>query len=184
MSFATTLAFWGIGAWIPPYMAATAAKAGRNGQQWASYSGMAYNGVSVLAYAGFGFLADAWGRKPITLLYVVAAFVSVPLLFFWARDPIVMLVCVGLCGAFVSGQYTWMAAWLPELFPTRMRATAAGFVFNTPRLIAWLGPILSGWLTAEAGGFSPAAMTIALIYIPSIAAALFLPETRGKALPA
>ena len=42
-----------------------------------------------------------------------------------------------------------MAAWLPELFPTRVRATAAGFVFNTPRLIAWLGPIISGWIIAN-----------------------------------
>jgi hypothetical protein len=27
-------------------------------------------------------------------------------------------------------------------------------VFNTPRLIAWTGPLISGWLTSEAGGFS------------------------------
>ncbi len=37
MSLATTLAYWGIGAWIPPYVAAAAAMAGRDGQQWASY---------------------------------------------------------------------------------------------------------------------------------------------------
>jgi hypothetical protein len=30
-------------------------------------------------------------------------------------------------------------------------------VFNTPRLIAWTGPPISGWLTSEAGGFSQAA---------------------------
>jgi len=184
MSFATTLAFWGIGAWIPPYLASAGAKAGLNGQEWASYGGMALNGTAVIGYVAFGFLADAWGRKPVTLFYVAAAFLSVPLLFFWAQDPIVMLVCAGLCGAFVSGQYTWMAAWLPELFPTRMRATAAGFVFNTPRLVAWLGPLISGWLTTQAGGLSQAAMSIAMIYIVSIVAALFLPETRGKPLPA
>jgi MFS family permease len=184
MSFATTLAFWGIGAWIPPYMAAVAAKAGLNGQEWASYGGMALNGTAVFGYAGFGFLADAYGRKPVTMFYVAAAFLSVPLLFFWAQDLTVILLCAALCGAFVSGQYTWMAAWLPELFPTRMRATAAGFIFNTPRLVAWLGPILSGWLTTQAGGLSQAAMLIALIYIPSIAAAVFLPETNGKGLPA
>ena len=54
----------------------------------------------------------------------------------------------------MSGQYTWMAAWLPELFPTRVRATATAFVFNTPRLIAWTGPLISGWLIANFGGFS------------------------------
>jgi hypothetical protein len=56
-------------------------------------------------------------------------------------------------------------------------------VFNTPRLIAWTGPLVSGWLITEAGGFSQAAIAIASIYALSLAAAPFLPETRGKPLP-
>jgi MFS family permease len=183
MSLATTFGFWGIGAWIAPFVTEAAARAGRDGQQWGSYAAMAYTGASVLGYIVFGFLADAFGRKPATMSYVVASAVSVALLFLWARDLTFMLVGAGLCGIFVSGQYTWMAAWLPELFPTRMRATAAGFVFNTPRLIAWTGPLVSGWLITEAGGFSQAAMAIASIYVLSVAAAPFLPETRGKPLP-
>jgi MFS family permease len=104
-------------------------------------------------------------------------------LFLWAHDLTFMMIGAALCGIFVSGQYTWMAAWLPELFPTRMRATAAAFVFNTPRLIAWTGPLISGWLIANFGGFSQAAVVIATVYILSLAAAPFLPETRGKPLP-
>jgi MFS family permease len=184
MSLATTLAFWGIGAWIPPFLAAAAVKEGLNGQLWASYAGMANTGASVIGYAAFGFLADAYGRKPVMIFYVVAGFLTVPLLFIWAQGLPAMLIGAALSGLFVSGQYTWMAAWLPELFPTRLRATATAFVFNVPRLIAWLGPIISGWIIANLGGFSHAAMAIALIYIPSIAAALFLPETKGKPLPA
>jgi MFS family permease len=184
MSLATTFAFWGIGAWIPPFVAAAAIKAGLNGQQWASYAGMANTAASVIGYAAFGFLADAFGRKPVTIFYIVAAFVSVPILFLWADGLGAMLLGAALCGAFVNGQFTWMAAWLPELFPTRMRATAAGFIFNMPRLIAWLGPIISGWIIVNLGGFSHAAMTIVMIYIFSVTAALFLPETKGNPLPA
>lgn len=183
MSLATTLAFWGIGTWIPPYMATLGAKAGLNGQEWASYGGMALNGTAVIGYTAYGFFADAFGRKLVTFLYILSGLLSVPLLFYWAPNLTAALVCAGLCGAFVSGQYTWMAAWLPELFPTRIRATAAGFIFNTPRLIAWTGPFISGWVTTHAGGLSPAAMGIALIYIPSLICVLFLPETLGKPLP-
>jgi MFS family permease len=92
-------------------------------------------------------------------------------------------VATAFSGAFVSGQYTWMAAWLPELFPTRVRATATAFVFNSPRLIAWTGPLISGWLIANFGGFSTAAVAIACVYVLSLASAPFLPETRGKPLP-
>jgi MFS family permease len=184
MSLATTFAFWGISAWIPPYIGTVAAKEGLSNQAWQSYAGMALNGAAVFGYAGFGFLADAYGRKPVTIFYVVASLFSVALLFLWAQDLTFMLIGAGLCGIFVSGQYTWMAAWLPELFPTRMRATAAGFVFNMPRLIAWTGPLISGWLITEAGGFSQAAVAISSVYILSLAAAPFLPETKGKPLPA
>ncbi|HMA71009.1 MAG TPA: MFS transporter [Xanthobacteraceae bacterium] len=184
ISLATTFAFWGISAWIPPYIGAEAVKAGLQNQEWQSYGGMALNGTAVIGYIGFGFLADAFGRKPVTIAYIVASLLSILLLFWWAESLTVMLIGAGLCGAFVSGQYTWMPAWLPELFPTHMRATAAGFVFNTPRLIAWLGPIISGWIIANLGGFSHAALAISLIYIVSLAAAPFLPETNGKPLPA
>src|SRR5262249_14968633 len=71
----------------------------------------------------------------------------------------------------------------PELFPTRVRATATAFVFNAPRLISWTGPLISGWLIANFGGFSQAAVVIATVYILGLAAAPFLPETRGKPLP-
>jgi MFS family permease len=183
MSLATTFAFWGISTWIPPYIASVAAAAGLPGQQWASYAGLAYNGASIIGYAGFGFLADAFGRKPVTLFYIAAAFVMVPISFLWAHDLGILLVCAGLLGVFVSGQYTWMAAWLPELFPTRVRATGTGFVFNMPRLIAWVGPLIAGTLIANFGGFGRAATAISMIYILGIVAALFLPETKGKPLP-
>ena len=184
MSLATTVAYWGIGTWIPPYVAAAASRAGLNGQQWASYAGMVNTAASVIGYAGFGFLADLFGRKSVTIFYVVIAFVSVPIMFLWAEGLPAMLLGAALCGTFVNGQYSWMAAWLPELFPTRMRATATGFIFNMPRLVAWLGPITSGWIIANLGGFRPAALTISLIYLVGVAAAPFLPETKGKPLPA
>jgi MFS family permease len=183
ISLATSFAFWGISAWLPPYMAAAAAKAGLPPQQWASYAAIVNNGGAILGYAAFGFLADVYGRKPVTIAYIALAFLSVPAVFLWSQDLGVVLIAAAFSGAFVSGQYTWMAAWLPELFPTRVRATATAFVFNSPRLIAWTGPLISGWLIANFGGFSRAAVAIACIYIIGIVAACFLPETRGRPLP-
>jgi MFS family permease len=183
MSFATTFAFWGISTWVPPYIASVAAKAGLTAQQWASYAAMANNGGAIIGYTAFGFLADAWGRKATTIAYVALALLSVPMVFLWSNDLALILWATAFSGAFVSGQYTWMAAWLPELFPTRVRATATAFVFNTPRLIAWTGPLISGWIISKAGGFSSAAVAIGTIYVVSLLAAPFLPETRGKPLP-
>jgi MFS family permease len=77
-----------------------------------------------------------------------------------------------------------MPVWLPELFPTRIRATGMAFVFNAPRFIAFLGPLLAGNLIVYFGGFGYAATIVATIYVLGLAAAPFLPETRGQPLPA
>jgi MFS family permease len=183
MSLTTTLAWWGISSWVPPYVASVAAKANLPAQTWASYAGMAYNFGAILGYASLGFLADRFGRKPIAMLYFALAFVMTPVLFLWTSDPAMLLVAAGVNAFFTLGQYSWMPVWLPELFPTRSRATGLAFTFNAPRFIAFLGPLFAGTLIVEFGGYSHAAMTIACIYVLGFVVAPFLPETNGKPLP-
>jgi MFS family permease len=183
MSLSTTVAWWGIAAFLPPYIASAAAKAGLPGPQWASYAGMAYNFGAIAGYITLGFLADAWGRKPVTLAYFALAFVATPVVFLWTHDLNLLLVAACVNGFFTLGLYGWMPVWLPELFPTRARATGAAFCFNTPRLIAWIGPLVAGTLIANFGGFSNTAMIVAVIYFLGLVSAPFLPETVGKPLP-
>jgi MFS family permease len=183
MSLTTTLAWWGISSWVPPYIASVAAKNGLAAPQWASYAGMAYNFGAILGYASLGFLSDYFGRKPVAMAYFALAFLMTPVLFLWTSDPAMLLVAAAVNAFFTLGQYSWMPVWLPELFPTRSRATGLAFTFNAPRFIAFLGPLFAGVLIVEFGGYSHAAMTIACIYILGFVAAPFLPETKGKPLP-
>jgi hypothetical protein len=46
---------------------------------------MASNGAAIIGYAGFGFLADLFGRKPVTIAYFAVAFLSVPVFFIWTQ---------------------------------------------------------------------------------------------------
>jgi len=183
MSLSTTLAWWGISSWVPPYIASIAAKADLPPQQWASYAGMAYNIGAILGYVSFGFLADGFGRKPMTMLYYAAAFALTPALFLWTQDLHVLLIAAAANGFFTLGQYCWMPVWLPELFPTRSRATGIAFAFNAPRLIAFLGPLFAGSLIVTFGGYSRTAMLISCIYVLGFCVAPLLPETRGRPLP-
>ena len=184
MSLTTTLAWWGISTWIPQFIGSVAGRGGLPGPQWASYAGMCYTAGSIVGYASFGFLADAFGRKPVTVAYMLLAIVVTPALFLWAQGLQLMLFLAFLNGTFSNGLYSWMPVWLPELYPTRMRATAIAFAFNAPRLIAFLGPLLTGQLIAYFGGFGHAATIISMIYLLGLAVVWFLPETRGKGLPA
>ena len=184
MSLTTTVGFWSISTWVPPFIGSVANSAGLQAATWASYAGMAYTAGSITGYVAFGFLADAVGRKPVTIAFFLLAFVLTPVLFFWTRDPHWLLVLAYVNAIFSNGQYTWMPVWLPELYPTRMRATALAFAFNAPRFIAFLGPFLAGTMIVAFGGYGKAAMVLASIYVVGLIAVPFLPETKGKPLPA
>jgi MFS family permease len=183
MSLATTLGWWGVSSWVPPYIASVAVKAGLQGPQWASYAGMSYNLGAIVGYICLGFIADAFGRKFVTAAFFALALLMTPVLFLWTHNLNALLIAAFANGFFTLGQYAWMAVWLPELFPTQVRATAVAFCFNAPRLLAAIGPVIAGSLIVQFGSFGEAAMIVSCIYIVGILAVPLLPETRGKILP-
>ncbi|HEY3222385.1 MAG TPA: MFS transporter [Pseudolabrys sp.] len=184
MSLTTTVAWWGISTWVAPFVAAAAGKAGLPPQTWAAYAGMSYNIGAIVGYIGLGFLVDRFGRKPIVMIFFAGALVMTYALYMWVTDLNLLLVVAAINGFFTLGQYSWMAVWLPELFPTRMRATGMAFAFNAPRFVAFLGPLFAGLLIAQFGGFSKMAVAFSLIYILGFIVVPFLPETKGSPLPA
>jgi MFS family permease len=183
MSLTTTLAWWGISTWVPPYVGSLAAKSGHNAAQWAALAGITYNIGAIAGYMGLGFFADKYGRKPVTMAFFALSLILTPVLFLWTHNLGLVLLVAAVNGYFSLGQYTWMSTWTPELFPTRVRATGVSFIFNTPRFIAFLGPIFAGALIVRLGGFGNAATIVASIYILGLIAAPFLPETNRKPLP-
>jgi MFS family permease len=183
MSLTTTLAWWGISTWVPPFIAAAAGKAGLPPQTWASYAGMSYNLGAICGYIGLGFLADRFGRKPIVMIFFAVSLLLTFALYRWTTDLHMLLVVAAINGFFTLGQYSWMSVWLPELFPTRMRATGMAFTFNAPRFIAFMGPLFAGMLIAQFGGFSGMAVAFSFIYILGFIVVPLLPETKGKPLP-
>lgn len=183
MSLVTTCAWWGISTWVPLYVSQTAARSGGSTTAWASGAGMIYNVGAIAGYIAFGFLADRFGRKPVTMLFFGASLVLTPVLFLWTHDLRVIVVVLIVNGFFTLGQYTWMPVWLPELYPTHMRATGAAFVFNAARFVAFLGPLVSGAIISSLGGYGVAATVLGLIYIVGLVIAPFCPETLGRPLP-
>lgn len=183
MSTTTTLAWWGISTWVPPYVASLAAQQGLSAPRWASLAGMFYNAGGVCGYIALGFCADAWGRRPVTITWFAVSLLLTPVLFLWTHHLALLLAVCSVNAFFTLGQYTWCSTWLPEAYPTRIRATAVSFCFNAPRFIAFAGPLLAGTLITHFGNYGKAAVIVSLIYILGIVAAPFFPETRGKPLP-
>jgi MFS family permease len=182
MSLTTTLGWWGISTWVPLYVSSIAAESGGSASAWASGAGMIYNVGAIAGYISFGFIADRLGRRPATMIYFAASLILTPVLFLWTHDLRLIVVVLVVNGFFTLGQYTWMPVWLPEFYPTHLRATGAAFVFNAARFVAFLGPLLAGAIISALGGYGIAATTVGLIYILGLVVAPFCPETRGVSL--
>jgi MFS family permease len=182
MSLSVTIGYWGVSTFVPSYVGSVAGHLGLAAQRWVGLAGLVQNIGALLGFCCFGFLADSFGRKPTTFLYYLMCLILTPIVYLWVQDIRLLLLGFAVYGFFIQGTFSWTAVWLPELFPTRMRATAAGFIFNTPRLISAVAPLIAGSLIVNLGGYGRTATILALFYILGLIAVPFLPETKGKPL--
>jgi MFS family permease len=126
-----------------------------------------------------------WGRRPTYFGLCVLSLLICNILFraFSAVTP-AFSVMVALTGLSTAAFYGWLPLYLPELFPTRVRATGQGLAFNFGRILAALGAWQMGSLMAFFDkSYSKAGATIALIYIAGAIIIWFAPETKDQPLP-
>ncbi len=89
-----------------------------------------------------------------------------------------------LVGGVTAAFYGWFPLYLPELFPTRVRATGQGISYNFGRILAAVGALQMGALmTHYHGSYAKAGAAITLIYAVGLVLIWFAPETRGRPLP-
>jgi MFS transporter, SHS family, sialic acid transporter len=94
------------------------------------------------------------------------------------------IVTVFLAGCFTAAFYGWFPLYLPELFPTRMRATGQGVSYNFGRVFAAVGAVAGGQLVAFFdGSYAQAGALVTLVYAIGLILIWFAPETKGKPLP-
>jgi len=185
MSLASMVGSWAISTWLPVYAEQVAKAQGLvNPVEWGNRAAILYTIGAVSAYLISGFLMDALGRRKFLFLTYAGALLMTMITYTWSRTIGAMMVVTYFNGFFTIGlAYSWMAVYVVELFTSSVRSTAASFVFNSTRLIAWLFPILAGSMIQKFGGISRSAMTLGLVYVLGLVVPWFVPETRGRPLP-
>jgi MFS family permease len=94
------------------------------------------------------------------------------------------LLLVTIIGGVTAAFYGWLPLYLPELFPTRVRATGQGLCFNFGRILAAAGALTQGKLVEAYGGsYARAGATVTFVYLVGMALIWLAPETKGRALP-
>ncbi len=153
-------------------------------RHWKEYTQMLGAFGAVVGCLIGALVADWTSRRVAYLLLCLTSLASV-LAFYRLNTTFdaLFVVTAFLSGGFSAAFYGWLPLYLPELFPTRVRATGQGFGFNFGRIIAAIGVLQVPVLMGTPPDYSRACSLLALIYVAGLAVIWLVPETRGKPLP-
>ena len=133
-------------------------------------------------------IAEAWGRRRTLALYFSVMFVSILAAFGWAfylptghALPVFLaaLFCLGLGGA----NFAMFSLWLPELFPTEIRASAFAFCTSIGRLGGAGINFILGAAVLHMGTIGVPVACTAVAFALGLLIIPFGRETTGEVLP-
>jgi MFS family permease len=151
-------------------------------EQWANVGFLCTTlggGLGLLSFAPITYWTN---RRTAFWVYHVGALIAVPLTFQFVRSYAVALVVLPIFGFLTLGMHAGYAIYFPELFPTRLRGTGAGFCFNVGRLLAAPMLYLSASLKRD-WELRAAVSWLSLLFLLGIVLIYFLPETKDRPLP-
>jgi MFS family permease len=174
-------AWWGLNGWVPGYLRLPAERGGIG----LSSSTMSMFVIAMqvgmwFGYVSFGFIADAIGRKRTYVAYLIGAAILLPTYGF-LRVPVLLLLLGPFVAFFGTGYFSGLGAVVAELYPTSVRATAAGFCYNFGRIASAAAPYTVGEL-AGTRGFGVAFTVAGAAFLFAALMWLWIPETRNSEL--
>jgi len=131
--------------------------------------------------------AKIFGRRTMYKVYFVASSAALFATFGLDIPSETRLYLYFLIGLAIFGVFGSFTFYLPELFPTRLRSTGAGFCYNIGRVVAAGGVFAVGAITAAGKGdpgiFLRTHLMIAAVPLIALFFMRWVVETRGQTMP-
>jgi len=156
-------------------------------QQWIKIATNAFNVGGLLGTLLTIPFAKRFGRRTMYKVYFVAASAALFLTFGLDMPAETRLYLYFLIGLAIFGVFGSFTFYLPELFPTRLRSTGAGFCYNIGRVVTAGGVFAVGAVIAAGKGnptvFLRAHLAIAVVPLIALFCMRWVVETRGEVMP-
>lgn len=174
---------WAASKWMIPW----ADKVG--GAAEAGYKAITQGWWALGAVLGsfFGAQIAAWlGRRRAYAIISAATTILTSLMFLGTAPLQKSFLPIVFAQGFVATLFFgWLPLYLPELFPTRVRAAGSGIAYNVGRFATALGVLAAGALfTAMGGSYPKVGATCGLIYLLGLIVIWWAPDTTSKKLDA
>jgi MFS family permease len=175
--------WWGLNLWVPAYLNLPPERGGVGLSSSAMSWFVMFMQVGMwFGYISFGYIADAIGRKPAYILFVLMAAVLLPI-YGVLREPWMLLLLGPFVAFFGTGYFSGFGAVIAELYPTSVRATAAGVGYNVGRIASAVAPFVVGSM-AGTQGFGVAFGIVGAAFLGAALMWLGIPATGNKELAA
>lgn len=158
------IGLWAIFAWLPTWVQSIVT--GSDGQKERGLS-MMLLGIGGLS-GGFvsGWLAKAITmRKAMITCFAVCTAMSFVLFQTNSGFSPIIYAEIAVMAFFFGVSQGILSAYIPQLFPTAIRATATGFCFNLGRLLTATAVLFVGVLVTSLGGYGNAIFTFSLVFV-------------------
>jgi MFS family permease len=172
---------WGSANWTVPWAGQVGATHAPELKAWTQFN-KSFGGA-LGALIG-GWVASQFGRRS---TYFVISLISLCISYYIfrfsnPRDPLFLYLvfAIGFSGTLYFG---WLPLFLPELFPTHVRATGSGVSFNFGRILTAIGVLGTGQLMHFfAGDYARVGHVTCLIYVLGMIVIWFAPDTSKTQL--
>lgn len=154
----------------------------KQAEMWGMFLVTTGGGLGLLA---FGPICERFGRRRAFLAFHLGGLVAALTVFqtrSWISDSLLPWALL-IFGFWTLGMHAGYAIYFPELYPTRLRSSGAGFCFNFARLGTAIMLLLKGWLEAKEVSPENAASLLSLLFLVGIVLLAWAPETKGTELP-
>lgn len=179
-----SVGLWATFSWLPAW-ADSLIGPGGGGQQQRGMLMMLLGGGGIVGGAFSGFLSNGLGRRRTLLIAFAGAFAASMLLFQTnSAFSAVVFAETALLALFFGISQGTLTGYIPELFPTGIRATATGICFNVGRVATAVAVFFVGVLVPVLGGYGSSISAFSVMYLLGFAATLLGKETRTSRAPA
>ncbi|HTF30667.1 MAG TPA: MFS transporter, partial [Flavitalea sp.] len=167
------ISLWAIFSWLPTWVQSLITSADAQKERATSMMLLGMGGLT----GGFlsGWIVKAIGiHKSMTIGFATCAVLS--FILFKSNSvfsPIIYLE-IGVLSIFFGLNMGIMSSYIPQLFPTQIRATATGFSLNIGRVFTGLGVLFVGVLVTLMGGYGNALLTFSMIFVCGLIVVLFV----------
>lgn len=183
------IGLWAGTVYEPTALISLAAKAGYTtlqGTQLASLGTAILSVGTIIGCLLLPVLAERWGRRKTLGLYFCGMALAIVLAFGWAfhlpqglKPFLIILFFLGLAG----GNFAMFSLWLPEQYPTEIRATAFAFCTSFGRFLGAGANFAIAAMIQWSGSLGSVISLTAIPFVIGLAILPFALETKGKPLP-